>query len=293
MADPTVALVTCSAHGDLDDDDRPLLSALRDRGVRATPAVWDDDRVDWAAFDLAVIRSTWDAEAFVAWASSVPSLANPIDVIRWNVDKRYLADLAAAGIPVVPTVYLAAGEPAAALPHGEVVVKPTVSAGSRDTLRLSDPASVQAHIDHIHRIGRTAMVQPYLSAVDDAGETATVFLGGRFSHAARKGPLLERGGGPVAGLFAPEVIAPRTATGAEREVAEAALAVVPGGPGALLYARVDLILDDDAQPVVLEVEAVEPSLFLTIGAAVDRFADAIASRLRTTRRRGRGRRTSG
>lgn len=297
MADPTVALVTCAAHPDLDEDDRPLVAALRERGVEALPAVWDDEHVDWSSSDLAVIRSTWDytdrAEAFVDWAASVPALANPAEVVRWNVDKRYLADVAAAGIPVVPTTYVAPGEPVGAVPHGEVVVKPTVSAGSRDTLRLADPSEVARHIEHIHGTGRTAMVQPYLAAVDEAGETATVFLDGRFSHAARKGPLLPRGGSLVEGLFAREEMSARAVTRAEREVAEAALHVVPGGPAALLYARVDLILDDAGQPVVLEVEVVEPSLFLAIGAAVDRFADAIATRLRTSQRRARGRRTSG
>ena len=154
-------------------------------------------------------------------------------------------------------------------------MKPTVSAGSRDTLRLDDPGEITAHIAHVHGLGKVAMVQPYLAAVDDRGETAVVFLGGQHSHAARKGPLLPLGRSLVgAGLYARETMTPRVATAAELEVAHAAVALVPGP---LLYARIDLLTDDDGAPVVLEIEVTEPTLFLGIGgpAAVDRLADAI------------------
>lgn len=278
---PRVALVTCAAHADLDPDDRPLVAALAEHGVTATAEVWDDPAVAWDGFDLVVLRSPWDytdeADGFVAWCRSVPRLANPVEVVAWNVDKRYLGELAAAGVPVVPTTYLAPGEAMGPLSEGEVVVKPTVSAGSRDTLRLSDRAAIDQHLSHIHASGRTAMVQPYLPAVDEAGETACVFIGGRYSHAARKGPLLPLGRSLVDGLYAPEEMSAREATVDELEVAHAALAAVPGGPD-LLYARVDLLLDPHGRPVVLELELVEPSLFLAIGNAHQRLADAIVAR---------------
>jgi glutathione synthase/RimK-type ligase-like ATP-grasp enzyme len=277
-----VALATCRDLPGLDADDQPLLGLLAERGVGAEAAIWDDPAVDWAAFDLVVLRSPWDytdrPADFVAWAASVPALANPADVVAWNVDKRYLGELAAAGVPVVPTAYVAPGEPLGPLSEGEVVVKPTVSAGSRDTLRLADRAAVEAHLAAIHASARTAMVQPYLPAVDEAGETACVFVGGRFSHAARKGPLLPLGRSLVDGLYAPETMTAREATADELEVAHAALAAVPGA-GELLYARVDLLLDPAGRPVVLEVELVEPSLFLAIGAAHGRLADAVARRV--------------
>lgn len=278
---PSVALVTCSRLPELDDDDRPLVPALAERGVEAVAAVWDDPAVDWAAFDLAVLRSTWDytdaVDAFVAWAWSVPRLANPAATVEWNVDKGYLAELAAAAVPTIPSTYIRPGEPLPALPEGELVVKPTVSAGSRDALRLDDAGEVAAHVAHIHGLGKVAMVQPYLAAVDDRGETAVVFLGGRHSHAARKGPLLPLGHSLVgAGLYARETMSPRVATSAELEVAHAALEVVPGP---LLYARVDLLTDDDSAPVVLEIEVTEPSLFLGLGGpgAVVQVADAIVA----------------
>lgn len=278
---PSVALVTCRRLPDLDDDDRPLVPALAQRGVDAVPAVWDDPAVDWAAFDLAVLRSTWDytdaVEDFIAWTRSVPRLANPAATVEWNVDKSYLAQLDAAGVPTIPSTYVRPGDALPALPDGELVVKPTVSAGSRDALRLDDPGEVAAHVAHIHGLGKVAMVQPYLAAVDDRGETAVVFLGGRHAHTARKGPLLPLGRSLVGtGLYARETMAPRVATPAELEVAHAALAVVPGP---LLYARVDLLTDDHGAPVVLEVEVTEPSLFLALGgpSSVTLLADAIAA----------------
>jgi hypothetical protein len=105
-AAPRVALVTCAQVPELDADSRRLLGPLAARGVASEPVVWDDPTVDWAGFDLAVVRSCWDyvprRSEFLAWARSVPRLANPPEVLAWNTDKRYLQDPADAGVPVVP-----------------------------------------------------------------------------------------------------------------------------------------------------------------------------------------------
>jgi glutathione synthase/RimK-type ligase-like ATP-grasp enzyme len=283
VSTPVVALATCAAVAALDDDDRHLVPALRERGVDAVPAVWDDPTLDWDRFDLVVLRSTWDypdrLAQFLSWVAGVPRLANPAAVVAWNVDKRYLDDLAAAGVPVVPTTFVPPGERPPAV-EGEVVVKPSVSNGSRDTARISTAEPLAALVGRIHASGRTAMVQPYLDAVDHAGETALVFIDGAFSHAARKGPLLARGAGLVEGLYAEETMSARTATADELAVARAALDVVPGR-APLLYARVDVVPGADGRPVVLEVEVTEPSLFLGIGDAASTLAAAIARRLPT------------
>jgi glutathione synthase/RimK-type ligase-like ATP-grasp enzyme len=258
--------------------------------------VWTDEAVDWSAFDLVVLRETWDYaerhDEFLGWLAAVSAVApmlNPADVIAWNTDKRYLRELASAGVRVVPTRFLEPGDEAASwaqdLAGTDVVVKPAVSCGSRDTSRYeatADAAEALAHVSRLLDEDRTVMVQPYLDAVDTAGETALLYLGGTFSHAIRKGPLLPRGGPGelVGGLFAEENIDQRTATPQERAVAEQVVSLIPGGPDRLLYARVDLIPSETGEPMLLELELTEPSLFLRFDdAAAGRLAGAIAARV--------------
>ena len=285
-----VALATCAEVADLDPDDRLVIGPLAALGVRAEPVVWDADDADWAAFDLVVLRSTWDyprrRQQFVAWARAVDALANPADVVEWNTDKRYLAQLAAAGLPVVPTTWLTPGEDWTPPESGEYVIKPSVGAGSLETERfrvddIDQRRRAGMHIARLHAAGRDVMIQPYLSAVDTEGETALLFLGGTYSHAVRKGPMLTEKDQGAHGLFRPEEITPRESSGLERTVAERVLAAVPGGAGRLLYARVDLIPGSDGAPVLLELELTEPSLFLAhADGAAERFADAIMASLR-------------
>jgi len=263
-----VALVS-SERGLRHDPDLPIAApALRSAGVDVDLVRWDDAGVDWAGYDLAVVRSTWDyawrRAEFLAWAETVPRLRNPAPVLAWNSDKTHLRDVAAAGLPVVPTVWDPAD--AADLPAAdEWVVKPSISAGSRDTARWTDPAAALGHVAELTAAGRTAMVQPYLTSVDDAGETAMLFLGGRFSHAVRKGPLLQRGEGVRQDRDSRGDLRAVDPTPAQRDVAAAVVAAVPAlvpGTEPLLYARIDLVADAEGAPVVLELELTEPSLFL-------------------------------
>ena len=276
-----VALATCAALPGLDDDSALLLPALSELGVDAQPAVWDDPSVDWAAYDLVVVRSTWDytlrRSEFLEWARAVPRLQNPVDVLAWNTDKAYLRDLAAAGVPVVPTTFVAPGQ-AYAPPVGEVVVKPTVSAGARDTERHADARDAAPLVARLHAQGRTAMVQPYLSGVDVDGETAVLLLDGEASHGARKAALLA--GMELDADDDLAVMSPREPAADQLAVARAALAAVPSA-GPLLYARVDLVPGPDGSPVVMELELTEPSLFLRFApGAAQRCARAVAARLR-------------
>jgi hypothetical protein len=286
---PKVALVTCRELPGLDPDERRVIPFLEARGVDATPAIWNDPDIDWSAFDLAVIRSTWDypgvRDEFVAWASSVPRVANPAPVVAWNTDKRYLRELTAAGVSVVPTAWIEPGETPDLPTSGEYVVKPAVSAGSVDTGRYDvgddDQARLaRAHTERLLDRGATVMVQPYMAHVDDAGETALLYIGGRFSHAIRKGALLDGPDLGVAGLYKKEQIDPRTPSAAEHTVAEQVLAAVPGGTADLLYARVDLVPGPDGAPVLLELELTEPSLFLGYSdSAAEHLAEAIVAQL--------------
>ena len=287
-----VALVTCGELPALDPDDQLLLAPLRAAGVDADAVVWDAPGVDWRSYDLVVLRSTWDyaprRDDFLAWAAGVPALVNPIDVVTWNTDKRYLRDLTGAGVPVVETTWVEPGDEGWFAHGRELVVKPAVGSGSRDTGRyklrdLEENRLFGAHLRRLLGQGRTAMLQPYLSAVDAEGETALLFVAGpdglAYSHAARKGPLLTGPDTQDVGLFKEERIEPREATPEQLSVAERALTAVPGGPDRLLYARVDVIPDDNGVPVLLELELTEPSMFLGYATgAPERFAAAIASR---------------
>lgn len=295
-----VGLATCAALPDLDDD-RPVIGALAERGVDAEPVVWDDPDVDWSAYDLVVVRSTWDysprRDEFVAWARSVPAIANPADVIAWNTDKGYLRVLETAGVPVIPTIWL---DPARHLSKravhtrmpafGDFVVKPVVSAGAKDAGRYQ-PVSAQSRalaIQHAVGLldgGRAVMIQPYMTSVDTAGETCLVYIDGTLRHAVRKSALLTGPSRDDDAPFLREQMEPARATDAQVEVATRALEVAAADLGRtdpFLYARVDLVTRDDGTPVVIELELTEPSLWLQHAGdagTLDAFADAIVDRL--------------
>ena len=281
-----VALVS-SERGLRVDPDLPLASAaLREVGLTADLVRWDDPDVDWDGYALSVVRSCWDyawrRAEFLDWADRTPRLHNAPAVLRWNTDKTHLRDLEAAGVPVVPTVW--APTSVAELPvAGEWVVKPSVSAGSRDTARWSDPGAALRHAAELAAAGRTAMVQPYLPSVDSDGETAVLVIGGEFSHAVRKGPLLVRGEGVRQDRDSRGDLRPVAADPAQQALVRSVLDTVAGmSPAArrLLYARVDLVRDVGGRWVVLELELTEPSLFLPQAPeAAGRFARAVAEAL--------------
>ena len=236
--------------------------------------MWDDNGVDWAHFDLIVVRSTWDypsrRDAFLSWAESLPRVLNAPAVLRWNTDKRYLAAL---GIATVPTTFLEPGDELVA-PGRPFVVKPSVGAGSIGAARY-DAGDTRArdHVRRLHSAGNTVMVQPFLDAVDHDGEVALHFIGGDFSHAVRKAAMLPLGGDPGEGLFVEERISATAPSEKELELAERTLDAVPFPRQELLYARVDLL----PGPLVLETELTEPSLYLGYAeGAAERLAAAIA-----------------
>lgn len=288
-----VALVSALAALGTDEDERLLIDALNTLGVDASTVSWDDPEVPWSGFDLAVVRSAWDYHLrhaeFLDWAGVTAAqvrLRNGPAVLRWNTDKAYLLHFASAGVPIVPTTVIRPGDPIQ-MPTGEIVVKPTVSAGSLDTARYPD-ALRDAALDHIRRItddGRDALVQPYQASVDSRGETALLFIGGEYSHAANKGALLPPDGvSGVAdgGLYAREVITPVQPSAGEREVAEQVMDAAPFDRDELLYARVDILHSESDGPLLLEFELAEPSLFLSHApaSATERFARAILATAR-------------
>ncbi|MBS0421456.1 MAG: hypothetical protein JSR66_27355 [Proteobacteria bacterium] len=291
MSSLRVALVTARPARGLDEDEPPLNMALQKAGCQVEVVEWDDPRVDWARFDVALLRSAWDycerIAEFLAWverAAKVTHVLNPLRLVRWNTDKHYLAELAAGGAAVVPSTFIEPGEdPAAAVrkfvdlhPQAELVVKPAIGAGSRDTQRhrRTEVTAAAAHAGRLLDAGRSVLVQPYLGRVDRDGETALMFFEGRFSHAIRKGPLLPAGGAATTGLFATETITPRVPGADELRLAEKVVSLVPFGTP--LYARVDVIRDDSGAPCILELEVAEPSLFFAhADGSAERFSAAV------------------
>ncbi|MGW5100481.1 ATP-grasp domain-containing protein [Streptomyces sp. NPDC004100] len=270
---PRTALATYDpGTGPSRDTDLPeLVRELREAGADAESRFWDDPDVDWSAYDLVVVRSTWDyawrTAEFAAWVDRVDAatrLLNPAEVIHWNRDKRYVGDLAAAGVRTVPTRYIAPGSQAELPSEYEYVIKPASGAGARYAARYT-PAEQDVAVRHLARLhaeGLTAMVQPYMSAVDTGGERALQYVGGRLLHASRKGAVLT----PGTAYDAPRTPHPGLEqwqpTKDELALAEAALAAVPGGSERLLYARVDVVDGADGLPRLMELELVEPNLFL-------------------------------
>jgi hypothetical protein len=285
---PKVLLATCAALPSGDEDADVLVAALAGLGVDARWSVWTDPAVDWSS-GLVVLRSTWDytadRDAFLAWVGGLSRVANEAAVVRWNSDKVYLRDLAAAGVPTVPTNFAAPGE-TMTLFGQEVVVKPSVGAGSRGAGRFTPERAEAAHrhAADLHSAGRTVLVQPYLDAVDTAGETSLIYLDGQFSHAIGKGAMLPEGvAHPVQGweLYVEERIEARVAAPEELAVGARVLGFIRDRFGAdLLYTRVDL-LPSPSGPVLVELELTEPSLFLQHGIGehpAQAFATAIAAR---------------
>jgi len=307
------ALVTADAADGLDPDLEPLAEAMTELLDHdgEPPSVhivsWDDAELDWSVFDAVIIRSTWDytdrLAEFVDWVdrvAAVTRLVNPADAVRWSSDKRYLADLAADDISIVPTIFVAPGEPTPHMPCGAdgrpvevAVVKPTVGAGSSGARRCTNPAVLADHVASLHAAGRTAMIQPYLGGVDEHGETALCFVPGRdghleFSHAFVKGAILQSTKVELVGdLFAKEDIGPRTASAAELDLAERVLASAPvAALSGVDFARVDIAphgpggRDDSGSLVVVELELIEPSFYHESSpGSAERLAAAFVQRL--------------
>lgn len=283
-----VALVTSSASVDHDPEIHLLAAALEAIGLDAEVWAWDEPH-DWSTAGAAVVRSTWDyldrRSEFLAWAETtdhVTRLANPASLLRWNTDKRYLADLAAARVPVLPTTFVAPGDPVPSIEDIDVVVKPTISAGGRLTGRFRDaPDEARAFITRLQAAGHHAMVQPHLPDVEAHGEVDVVVLAGEPSHAVVKGGLLGANVAPSDGYIVEHQSVEATDLGhAPLELVERVLAAVPGGLD-LLYARIDCAIGLDGEPVLMEAELVEPWLFCDlVPGGPERFAAATARWLR-------------
>jgi len=264
--------------------DHLAVAPLAARGWAVDFVPWRAD-ADWGAIEAVVVRSPWDyqddPDAFLAVLAAIDAspacLANPLGVMRWNLDKRYLRDLAARGVPTLPTAWgdaLTADDVHALHDQfrGEVVVKPVVGANADATFRLPPEADPTAAVAALG--ARPWLAQPFVRAVVDEGEASVFLFGGAVSHAILKTPaagdfrVQEEHGGVIRSL----PLAPDLVDAAARAIAAAEDA--GGADGPLLYARADLVRWDGGW-AVMEVELIEPSLYFAYDdAAADRFADA-------------------
>ena len=284
-----------------DDVDLPLqIVAFANAGIDLVQAAWEDESVAWDSFDLVVVRSPWNyvkrLNAFRKWLGDRRGLTtfhNPVELIEWNIDKRYLADLAHQGVPIVPTAFVDSIEEfhsaAQSFGSAEIVVKPSVSAGSRLTGRyLKTDRAAEELASEILAKGLTTMVQPFAARIDAEGEIGTVLFDGMISHSFNKAALLAEGGQLVGGEYQEQITSVQTPDDVLVVVDAAASAATEVARGAgwiskdqqLLYGRYDVVRLDDGSPALLEAELFEPCFFLPIDVdAADRFVGAVLRRL--------------
>ena len=299
---PHIALVTYAAAPGLTPDDKLLSDALIRMEADPRPVPWDDDRVDWSAFDLVVLRSTWDyftrPDEFASWIESLERLQVPLvnsaSAVRWNGDKHYLLDLQRQGIAIVPTVMIDAGDDSqpplaeilGARGWTEAVVKPAISGGAHDTWRTS-LAAAAADEDEFTALRSRApsgvMVQPFMHEILRDGEWSLIFIDGAYSHAAVK--RARTGDFRVqhthGGMYAPATPPDAVIEDAARVVAAGAM-LSGMSPGDLAYARVDGIVTADSgaeRLMLMELECIEPNLFfLQSPSAAERMAQSLLAR---------------
>ena len=275
-----VAIVTCEGA---DDPDNPILfRALAAVGLGASLVKWDDPSVNWASFDLVVVRSTWNypnrRDDFLAWTRTVPNLVNSAEVIEYSSDKHYLADLESRGLRIIPSHFCDAGEEPVFF-DVDFVVKPCIGAGSLNVERYrpDETSRARAHVAALHDAGRDVLIQPYINSVDTLGERATIFVDGHYSHAMTKAAMLNVSAQERDFLWRRQQMSVVEGEGDAIGYATHVLSTL--GYSDLLYARVDLVATIEGW-LVMELEMVEPALFLTFNAgASDALAAGILRRL--------------
>lgn len=295
-----VVFATYSGLPQGDPDDLLALDLLKSKGLKV-------DVVDWrrvAAHELdsrlVLLRSTWDYHhyyrEFLDWVDVVASrsrLLNPAELVHWNSDKRYLLALAQEGITIVPSILVEKAQASAIKPEDllrllerpelagfeQIIVKPTVGLSTYGVKRFK-PISVECSdiCKHIQDLGQSSavLIQPYLPAVEKYGERALIFIDGKFSHAVRKSAFQKMAAAGEAGETRAEASDAEVAFGLDllQKLVATKKCAVP------LYARVDVVPDDQGKIMLLELELIEPSLFLSMDKqAGERFAAAIAALL--------------
>ncbi len=273
-----LALITSSEMCDVDLDMDAVIAELQRLHISAAAVAWETPGVNWADFSLVLIRSPWNYHErlteFLAWAQQVDQvtkLMNPLPLIRWNSHKSYLIELQKNGIPMIPTQFIEQGSRfnVDQLPEGELIAKPAIGIGSSGIIKgQKTDHKVQEKLHLLTQQG-DVLVQPFSPNIQTEGETSLIFFGGEYSHAVQKVPTsgdfrvqAQHGGTSVQVEPTPE----------QRRLAEKTIAQLQYP---VAHARVDMIHWDN-QPVLMELEAIEPDLFLRESpTAIEHYAASI------------------
>jgi glutathione synthase/RimK-type ligase-like ATP-grasp enzyme len=281
---PHIAFLSTDNLDDFFVYDELLIPHFEANGWKVSTVSWRNKSVDWSKFDYVIVRSTWDyqqhAQAFLACLETIEQssavLLNPLSLIKWNIEKHYLRDLEASGVPIVKTLWFSLFDKRDlydafdTLGCDTIVVKPVLSANADDTFKLSRD-DIQVQSEHLSRLfsSREFMVQPFLDSIVREGEYSLFYLGGHYSHAIKKVPqqgdfrVQEEHGGSLYAVDADAI---------QQEMAQRALDAMPTPA---LYARVDLVRQQD-QWGIMELELIEPSLYFNLDdASPVKFVEAM------------------
>jgi glutathione synthase/RimK-type ligase-like ATP-grasp enzyme len=257
-------------QGISNDEDSELLLFLQQKGLEIDFVVWNDDTINWENYNIVLIKSPWDyhekISLFYSWLENIKLLGlrmlNPLDIIKWNSNKRYLDDISKAGLPVIPSIYLDQGTQIPTdnllfkqLNTDKIVVKPCVSAGAKNTIILDEVSIVQqAKNINLLLLEEEYIVQPFIKEIAD-GEWSFIFFNGQYSHSALKVP--KQGDFRVQHYHGGSIIYPNPNA---KHIQQAEKYVQKFAKGTL-YARVDGIVIDETL-CLMEIELIEPYLFL-------------------------------
>jgi glutathione synthase/RimK-type ligase-like ATP-grasp enzyme len=277
------SFISYSELPELDPDDQLAVTEARRRGHECNAVVWNDPEIDWHNAGICVLRNTWDyhlnPDAFLRWAGQVAStttLVNPLQLVQWNLDKKYLLDLESRGINIVPTVALEKQSTPSLHQLLEehnwerAIVKPSIGLATSGVKKVDTTnGGIEAGQEHLEKllVNGDALLQPYMESIETYGERSLVFIAGQYSHTVRKTPFQIMA---VAGQ-AGETLA--ASVDQEIQFAKEAIEKLDQTP---LYARVDIIPDNENGYRLMELELIEPSLFFSLYApAVVPFVDAL------------------
>lgn len=277
-----IGFATSANYRQLTGGDLLAAEQLRKRGCDVVPLVWTEVDPGSVRHDAIVLRSVWDyhleVDRFLAWVAAVAertTVFNDVKTIRWNSDKRYLFDLQSAGLPVPGMLLLERGctisLDALLRPRfSKAVVKPTVSASAFEThvVNLQNAQALEPRINALLRT-RAMLVQDFVAEIETAGEWSLMFFGGEYCHAVRKIP--QAGDFRVQAEFGGTHLCEEPGPSVRR----LAQRVVDQFAANTLYTRVDVV-EAEHQPLIMEVELIDPELFFPASpAAASRFADVI------------------